>query len=251
MKRNFIVLLVLVLMSGRTFSQRKALKDSVYHSVIVGLQFEGQLPGGDMASRFGQSIAVGLPVLYKTSHNILFGVEGSYFFGTNVKEKVMTNLYTPDNTITDANGNPAAIRINERGFSVYGMIGGIVNKLGHNKNSGLMALAGVGYMQHKINIYDVGRNIPQLYGNLIKGYDRLTGGIACNQFIGYMFISQNRIANFYFGFEFQEGFTKGMRGYQFDLMAKDDKTRFDLLYGFRFGWLLPLYKKAPKEFYYY
>ncbi len=251
MKKNFIVLLALVLVSGRGFSQRKSLKDSVYHVLIVGLHFEGQIPGADMAARFGPTISVGLPVLYKTGKNILFGIEANYFFGTQVKERVMSNLYTPDNTITDANGNPGAVRINERGFSIYGMFGGIINKLGHNKNSGIMALAGLGYLQHKVNIYDVGRNLPQIHGNLLKGYDRLTGGFACSQFIGYMFISQNRIANFYFGFEFQEGFTKGLRSYQYDLMAADTKSRLDIMYGVRFGWLLPLYKKAPKEFYYY
>ena len=114
-----------------------------------------------------------------------------------------------------------------------------------------MLLAGGGYLSHKISMYDVGKNIPQIHGNLMKGYDRLTGGVSINQFIGYMWMSQNKISNFYFGFELQEAFTKGLRGWQYDLMAKDDKQRLDLLYGFRFGWLLPLYKKAPKEFYYY
>ena len=251
MNRSFILLLAFILFNGKAFSQRKSMKDSIYHALIVGLQFEGQKPDKDMAARFGPSIAVGLPVLYKTSKNLLFGVEASYFFGTHVKERVMSNLYTPEMTITDANGNPGSVRINERGFSAYGMIGGIINKLGHNKNSGLMAMGGIGYMQHKINIYDVGRSLPQIRGNLVKGYDRLTGGFACNQFIGYMFISQNRIANFYFGLEIQEAFTKGMRGYQYDLMAADDKPRFDIMYGIRFGWLLPLYQRAPKEFYYY
>ena len=251
MKRSFILLLALVLLSGRTFSQRKSLRDSVYHVLIVGLQIEGQLPGADLAHRFGPSISAGLPVLYKTGKNILFGIEANYFFGTRIKEMVMSNLYTPDGTITDANGNPGAIRLNERGWNIYGMFGGIINKLGHNKNSGVMVLAGLGYLQHKINIYDVGGGLLQIHGNLVKGYDRLTGGFACSQFIGYMYISQNRIANFYFGFEFQEGFTKGLRGYQYDLMAADNKSRFDVMYGFRFGWLLPLYKRAPKEFYYY
>lgn len=251
MRRNFKVLVLLLLLCTKTFSQRKTIKDSVYRIPIVGLQFSGQIPGGDMAVRFGSSISVGVPFLYKTRKNILFGIEGTYFFGNKVKEKVMSNLYSSDNTITDANGNPGAVRINERGGSVYAMAGAVISRLGHNKNSGVMAMAGLGYMQHKVNIFDVGRNIPQIHGSLLKGYDRLTGGIAASQFIGYLYISQNRIANFYLGFEFQEGFTKGLRGYQYDLATTDDKARLDLLYGFRFGWLLPLYKKAPKEFYYY
>jgi hypothetical protein len=251
MRRNFFILLVLTLLADETFSQRKTLRDSVYRIPIVGLHFAGQLPGADMAKRFGPTIAVGMPILFKTGKNILFGIEGSYFFGTQVKERVMSNLLTPEGTITDANGNPGAFRINERGWNIYGMAGAIINKFGHNKNSGFMAMAGIGYLQHKVNIYDVGRNLQQIHGNLIKGYDRLTGGPALNQFIGYMFISQSRLVNFYFGFEFQEAFTKGLRSYQYDLMSPDNQSRFDMIYGFRFGWLLPLYKKVPKEFYYY
>lgn len=251
MKRIFVIVLVSLSFCGKILAQQKSVKDSIYHVLIIGLHMEGQSPDGDMAKRFGYSMSAGVPLFYKTGKNLLFGIENNYFFSTNVKEHTLTNLYTPELTITDANGNPGGIRFNERGWNIYGMVGGIINKLGHNKNSGLMLLAGGGYMQHKIAMYDVGRNIPQIHGNLMKGYDRLTGGISANQFIGYMFISQNKIANFYFGFEFQEGFTKGLRGWQYDLMAKDDKQRLDLLYGFRFGWLLPLYKKAPKEFYYY
>src|ERR1700757_4240923 len=117
MKRNFIVLLTLVLLSGKVFSQRKSIKDSIYRVTIVGLHMEGQLPGADMAKRFGVSISAGVPVFYKTSKNILFGIESNYFFGSHVRERVMSNLYTPDGTITDVNGNPGAVRINERGWN--------------------------------------------------------------------------------------------------------------------------------------
>ena len=31
----------------------------------------------------------------------------------------------------------------------------------------------------------------------------------------------------------------------------DNSTRLDLLFGFRIGWIIPLYKEAPEEFYLY
>jgi hypothetical protein len=252
MKIRFTVLVIFLMLACVLHAQRKSLRDSSYRLPIVGLQFSGQMPAGDMAKRFGSSLSVGLPVFYKTSKNLIFGIEGNYLYGSNIKEHIMSNLVNSnDNTITDVNGNPASFRLNERGWSVYGYVGVLISKLGHNKNSGVLALAGAGYMQHKINIFDAGRSIAQLEGNLKKGYDRLTGGPSLAQFIGYMFMSQNRIANFYAGFEFQEGFTKGLRGYQYDTMASDGQSRLDILYGFRLGWLLPLYKKAPKDFYYY
>ena len=110
-------------------------------------------------------------------------------------------------------------------------------------------MIGAGYMQHKINIYDVGKSLPQLKGDLKKGYDRLTGGFACTQFLGYLYLSENRMANFYAGFEFNEGFTKGLRGLQYDTMASDAAKRTDVQIGFRVGWILPLYKRI-KDFYY-
>jgi len=109
---------------------------------------------------------------------------------------------------------------------------------------------GGGYMQHKINIYDVGKNVPQLNNDFKKGYDRLTGGFGLNQFIGYLHLSNNKIANFYAGFEFNQAFTKGMRGYQYDLMKEDNIKRTDIQIGFRIGWILPLYKRL-NEYYYY
>ena len=251
MKRFGFLIVLALLLGNALHAQRKSLRDSVYRLPVVGLQLSGEIPGGDLQKRFGNNLAVGLPLMYKTAQNWLFGVEGSYFFGTHIKERVMSNLVNSDNTITDVNGNPASFRLNERGWNVYAFAGRLETRLGHNKNSGVLLWLGAGYMQHKVNIYDVGKTLVQIKGDLVKGYDRLTGGPAASQFIGYFFMSQNRITNFYAGFEFQEGFTKGLRGYQFDTGASDAASRLDMLYGFRFGWLLPLYKKAPKDFYYY
>ena len=64
-----------------------------------------------------------------------------------------------------------------------------------------------------------------------------------------MYLSNNRLTNFYAGFEFNEGFTKGVRGYQYDTMQSDGAKRTDVQIGFRIGWALPLYKRI-KEFYY-
>jgi hypothetical protein len=46
-----------------------------------------------------------------------------------------------------------------------------------------------------------------------------------------------------------EGFTQSRRSYDYDLMKQDTKKRLDILYGGKVAWILPLYKKAPQEFY--
>ncbi len=246
----FFASISLLAQNQRMRFNRNEYKDSCHHFVIVGISFGGDIPYGDMKNRYNKNFDIGMPILYKTSKNLIVGIEGNYLFSGNVKEDVLGNMYNTSGTITDANGNPASVRLNERGFTLYGVVGTLINKLGKNKNSGLLLYMGLGYMQHQIHIADIGRSLPQVYGNLKKGYDRLTGGFAAEQFIGYMYLAKNRLANCYGGFTFQEGFTTGLRGYQYDLMAPDNKKRIDVLIGVRIGWILPLYKKAPKEFYY-
>ncbi|MCK6649378.1 MAG: hypothetical protein L6Q66_06965, partial [Bacteroidia bacterium] len=97
----------------------------------------------------------------------------------------------------------------------------------------------------------IGNNIPQLDSDYKKGYDRLTNGFLLSQNLGYLYLSNNRIANFYIGFECMQGFTQNRRSYNFDQMKQDTEKRVDILYGGKVSWILPLYKKAPKEFYTY
>ena len=80
-------------------------------------------------------------------------------------------------------------------------------------------------------------------------YDRLTSGIQLSQFIGYQHMSNNRLTNFYFGFDFLQGFTKGRRDYQIDLMGPANEKRIDLLWGIKFGWIVPVFRQAPNDFY--
>ena len=176
-------------------------------------------------------------------------MEGSYFFGNNVREDVVSSIRNDKGQITDNEGYPADLRLTQRGWNIYGNVGYVISKLGHNPNSGVFFTVGGGWMQHKVNLYDANKKVAAVNGDLKKGYDRLTGGFALTQFVGYKYISNNRIANCYFGFEFYEGFTQSLRGYNYDTGLADTQKRFDMLIGFRFGWILPLYKRT-KDFYY-
>ncbi len=232
-------------------AQQISVPDSVSRIPLTGLHFSGQMPAADMALRFGSSLNVGVPFMYKTKKNFILGAEADYFFGNNVKEDVLAGIRTPEGNITNADGNPGDIRVFERGWNLYLNVGKLIPLSSANKNSGLLIMLGLGYMQHKIKLYDAGKNIIQINGDLKKGYDRLSGGPAATQFVGYLYLSKNKLANFYTGFEFYEGYTTGLRGYQYDKMASDKITRLDLLVGFRVGWILPLYKRAVNNYYYY
>ena len=106
-------------------------------------------------------------------------------------------------------------------------------------------------MQHKINLYDAQQKIAALKGSLKKGYDHLTGGLSSSQFIGYLHLSENRILNYYAGFEFYQIYSQSIRKLNYDTGSADLNRRLDLLSGFRFGWILPLYERKPNDSYFY
>ena len=231
-------------------SKAQSVKDSSFRIILTGVHISGQLPQNNLAERFGPNFSAGVDLIWKSKKNFLFGIEGSYFWSKNVREDVVASMKNSDGFITDNEGYPADLRLTERGWNFYANAGKLFPKLGHNPNSGVFFTIGVGYMQHKVKLYDANQKIATVKGDLAKGYDRLSGGFALTQFIGYQFLSNNRLANFNFGFEFYEGFTQSYRGFNYDTGLQDTRKRTDVLTGFRFTWILPLYKRA-KDFYYY
>jgi len=249
MKRQFYILIFACLII-QTQVRAQSVKDSSFRILMVGIHFSGQIPKYDLAKRFGENLSAGATFDWKTKHNILIGLEGSYFFGKKVREDVVASMRNSDGFIVDNEGFPADLRLTERGWNIHANVGYMISKWGNNPNSGVYFTLGAGWMQHKIKLYDANQKIAAVKGDLKKGYDHLSGGFALSQFIGYKYISNNRLANCYFGFEFYEGFTQSLRGFNYDTGLKDTDKRFDVLMGFRFGWILPLYKRT-KDFYYY
>lgn len=244
---RFNLITILFLFCGSLFSQGVA--DTTMNIPLISVNFAGHKPFGDLSDRFGENLSIGGSFLFKARKTWVIGVEGGYFFGRNVKENVVAQMKNNDNFIIDNEGFPADLRITERGFNTYLVVGKLFPKLGHNPNSGLIINCGFGYMQHKIKLYDAGQKIAAVKGDMTKGYDRLSGGFAMEQFVGYMFLSGNRLVNFVAGFEFHEAFTQSYRGFNYDTGLPDTKQRKDYLIGFRIGWVLPLYKRT-QDFYF-
>ncbi|MCE3227475.1 MAG: hypothetical protein K0S32_2026 [Bacteroidetes bacterium] len=238
--------LIFLLTSFFTFSQ----KDSLEFVPLIGIHVGGHLPGGNLKERFGPNLNAGGSFIMKTKKNWLFGVQSNYFFGKNVREDVLQQMRGADGNVIDNEGYPADIRVSERGLCVHLIGGKVFPFLSANRNSGILFMAGAGYMQHKINLFDAQQKIAAIKGDLRTGYDRLTNGFSSTQFLGYLFLSENRIANFYAGIETFQGFTTSVRKLNYDTGLPDTKPRVDLLYGFRIGWILPLYKKRPDDYYY-
>ena len=252
MKQNWKIYSVFCILYSVYSVSAQNVKDSSLFAPMVKLSYAFQLPGEDLAKRFGYNSNIGLDFSIKTKKNFIFGVSGSFLFGDQIKEiGILDSLKTSSGFIINQNGNPEVVRLFERGFTISLHVGKIFPVFSSNKNSGIIAYAGPTFLRHKIKIYDVGKQAAQLVDPYPKGYDRLTAGFGAQEFIGYIYFGNTRILNFFFGFEFIQAFTKSQRSYDYDLMKADTDKRTDLLYGIRVGWILPLYKKTPQEFYYH
>lgn len=232
---------------------QKSIKDSTISVHLIEAHFSMQVPGGDIANRFGINSMVGAGYLYKTSANWLIGAEGGFLFGGDVKDsdKILDNIETEDGNIVDLGGIYATYHYYERGVLMLGKVGKVFSFNKPNKNSGLVAGAGAGFLQHKILIDHRDRTAPQLTGDYLKGYDELKRGPAVNVFLGYLYLSNNRVVNFYAGAEMTVAFTEHVHPYSFNKMAYNTGSFTDMLYSVKIGWFIPVYRRAPKDFYYY
>lgn len=223
------------------------------NGILLNFSLSGQLPGGDLADRFGPNMTLGSGVEFWTAErNFIFGLEGYYLFGTEVKEDVLVNLKDSNGFIIGNDKALADIQLRQRGLYLGALVGKLFTVSDKNPRSGIRVTVGAGLLQHKIRIQDDPfRVVPQLLDDYKKGYDRLSNGLALNQFIGYQHLSSDRRANFYIGVELTQGFTQNRRNFNFDTRSQDTETRLDLLFGLRAAWILPFYfGKGANEIYY-
>ena len=226
---------------------------NIGNALMLQLGYGAQLPGGDLAARFGNSFSpeVGLSYLLDNG-NWIVGTHWQYFFGSTVKEDVLQGLRTAEGIIIGNDRAPAEIGLRQRGFYAGLHLGKVIALSPVNPRSGLRIQLGAGLLQHKIRVQkDPLRAVPQTAGDYAKGYDRLSNGLALQQFIGYHIMSNDGRINFYGGFEFSQAFTRNRRDFDFATLQVDQAERFDTLWGLRVGWILPFYlgKSASEIFY--
>lgn len=217
-------------------------------AILLHLAFGVHQPVADMADRFGADGDFGIGLEYLTANNFIVGAEGYYFFGTKVKEDPLAILRTPEGDIIGKDRLIASVVLRERGYYFGGMAGKlfVLNK----KRAGIRLTCGAGLLRHWIRIQDDNTSVTQLTGDYKKGYDRLTGGLALNQFVGWQHLAGNRRSNFLIGLEFNEGFTNTLRDWDFNDMRKLDESRLDIRIGFRVAWTLPFYQGGAEDIYY-
>lgn len=246
---NFLFTIVLFSLSAKS---QVSLKDSSAFATLIGISYSYQFSGADLSERYGNNSSIGLSCMLKTKNNWLFGADFNYLFGNDVKiyDQIVKNIATSDGQVISKEGVYSDIRMFERGFISTVKIGKLFPVFNSNPNSGIVFLGSAGIIQHQIRIETDNNAAPQLVGDYARGYDRLSNGFVISQFLGYMYLSDKKLTNFFVGIEFNQGWTRSKRDYNFDTMKKDTDRKFDTLWGFKIGWVLPIYNRAPEKFYY-
>lgn len=251
MKRNITSLFTLLL-SLTALSQRNT-KDSIIGTPWVALHYGGNWTHGDLADRFGYTNHLGAMAGYKTNRNWVLGLDGNFMFGNQIKVNGMFDgIADSYGNITDQNGDVALVVLSERGFNINLMVGKVFPVFSNNRNSGIYIHGGLGYLQHRIKIETQDHVAPSIELKYKKGYDRYTTGINFHQFVGYAFLANQGVVNFYGGFYIQEGLTHNRRDIFFDRPEEPvpTGTMLDIQLGFKLGWFVPIYQRKPKDYYF-
>ena len=251
MKRHHWLLLLAALSGAPVARAQGDIRDTSITIVPITLSYAYQLPSGDLAQQFGANHNLGLSASVKFKSNYSLGLEGSFIFGDQVTDRtVLQQMMTSNGVVVNQDGDPASILLFELGYTVTAFAGKVIPVVGPNPNSGILLKLGAGYMRHKLLIQHQNDVLPALEGDYLKGYDRLRAGPMGMFFVGYQHLGNNRFINFMAVFEINIAATRSMRPYLFDKGRADDERHVDALTGLRFGWTLPIYRRADNRQYY-
>ncbi len=238
--KSSILIAFCLLIASQLLAQKKF--DNDVRAIYINFSGAYQIPQGDMKVRYGENSNIGVQVEWITAHtNLIFGLDGRFLYGTKVKEDI-ESLFLYKGVMLGTDQTATALYKKERGF-LYGAHFGKLFALNHAKNprSGIRATLGIGLLRHWIKITDEFNSANQFQGDYLKGYDRLTAGLAITPFLGYQYTSLSRYLNVMVGVEYTAGFTKSQRSWDYDLFQADTAKRRDGLLGFKFSFSLPLY----------
>lgn len=256
--RIFTMIILGLLLTAVSYGQSSTVRNGG-PVILVNISYAYQIPAGDLVDRFGTNFNIGGGVDFMLRNNIIIGGKLNYLFGNEVKTNLVEDLTRPlasGEQVLYGNGGvgePSDFQIKERGLYAGGHIGKLFTIGQENPRTGLRVTIGAGYLQHRIRVQDDPQSFaPILGGDYKQGWDKLAGGLAFTQFIGYQMMSKNRRINFSFGLELTQGFTKNLRDYDFQTRSEtSDETRNDNLIGFRFNWSLPLFLEGEAVETYY
>lgn len=249
---KILITLSLIIGYSNSVKSQNAPKTNTENFLNIGMTnlsfgYGIEFPFGDMKDRFGKNLKFTLGAERMTTSNWIFGLEFSYMFGDTVKEDVLSSLRLLNGEILGSDNAYADAFTRERGLFLGVNVGKII-PFRKKSRSGLRITAAAGLLTHYVRIQDEANSLPQLEGDYLKGYDRLTRGLAFRQFVGYQHVTENKRVNFYIGLEFTQGFTSNIRAVNFDTgLPASSSGRFDGLVGLKAAWILPFFDDFVDE----
>ncbi|MEZ5173441.1 MAG: hypothetical protein R2850_08010 [Bacteroidia bacterium] len=165
---------------------------------------------------------------------------------------MLDSITVDDGFLVSTDGTLSDIRYGMRGLSATAGIGKMFPAFGPNANCGPFLFLSAGFIEHRIHFdTDRGTTVPSLEGDYKKGYDRLSSGLLTTASLGYQYLSKNTMVNFFIKVDYNKGFTKNVRNYNYDSGLPDNTKRNDGFLNFSFGWTLPIYRKAATDYFYF
>ncbi|MBC6993282.1 hypothetical protein QWY85_13455 [Neolewinella lacunae] len=249
---SFLLLGLLCLLLPGLRAQGLAGARNLDRAVLIHLGYGPYVSAGDLNARFGNGWSLdGGAAWMPQNSNLALGFKVQFGFGNQVREDVLASLRTRDGFLIGNQREPADIQLRQRQLFVGPSLGYTL-PIGSNQRAGLQLTSSVGYFFHRIKIQnDPVQSVPQLDEALKGGYDRLTGGPAFYQFIGFQQLAVDRLLNFYLGVEATVGTTRALRNFDFPTGAPPpEDTRLDALLGFKAGLIIPLYFGEGREIFY-
>ncbi len=220
---------------------------------LLDFKYGFHIPSGDMSERFGSNSDLGIGIhTVRIDQKLMFGIEGSLFFGNTVKEDVLASLRTFDGGIIGIDGKSGDVYLKERGFYLGLNTGKIFSTSVHkNKLTGIRAQIGFGLLQHKIRVQDNSRSIVALEKKYLNGYDRLSNGPALHIGLGYHYQSPTNNLHFYIMSDLYASQTTSRRDIDYLTGEYLEQKRTDLLAGLNIGYVVIISRVNKPEHIYY
>jgi len=246
MKKVFLLMMFSVFLGSQIQAQES---EKFQNTGITNLSFGYgiEFPFADLADRFGSNFKFTVGAERMTGSNWIFGLEFSYMFGDTVKEDVLNSLRISNGEVLGSDNAYADVFLRQRG-AFLGINVGKLFPFNSKSRSGIRVTCAGGILSHYVRVRDDASSLPQVEGEYLKGYDRLTRGFALRQFVGYQHVTESKRVNFYIGLEFTQGFTSGVRSVNFDTgLPVSKERRFDGLIGLKAAWILPFFDDYVDE----
>lgn len=220
---------------------------------LLRFQYMFQWPMADLQDRFGANNSFGGALEHVNLNNGWFlGGQGTYIFGNNVKEDVISHLRVFDGTVIGIDGLPGDVNLKQRGYTV-GLYTGKVfsSSKSDSKQKGIRTEIGLGLLQHKIRVQDNFSTVVALEPDYLKGYDRMTNGLYTAIAAGYQYHNPLNNVHFQLMGELIAARTGSRRSFDHATGGPITAKRWDLLAGIRLAYVVTISrKKAPEDIYY-